>query len=89
MKTFIWNTEYQVYLAVGENVDNARGLLKYKWFQDAMAYSDPKNGIDISTNLNRARSTIGSAQEFFTTLAKEPDFIIEEKKAIIYDHGNE
>ena len=69
MKTFIWNNEYNVYVAVASSLEEARKLIIVK---DTSWEGYMIDKFELVSFLNR-----------------EPDIILEENVAIIYNHSNE
>lgn len=97
MKTFIWNTEYEVLLANAENVEDARQIL-FKAFVNSsrVRLIDDKDRDKIKDNaipsyvLSRAESIINSdVWTLLEAFKREPDTIVEMYKGIIYNHANE
>lgn len=82
MKTYIWNTEYEVSVVNAETLDEAKKLLidvYKKQFVDACL----KRGLnekDFEENYNRRI-------ESFKKI--DPDIILEPNTAISYEHANE
>ncbi len=95
MKTFIWNTEYEVMAAVAETEDVAR-LLIYMHFVKTKQEELLDPGDEIvdgkvpSYALERAKYLIRTEIAKLLEVYKRPaDIVLEEKSAIIYNHANE
>lgn len=88
--TYIWNSEYQVYLANADTEDAARNLLILRFIKDAEEAIRPE-GIPLQplTLLYTSKAYFNRMSEFFTIMMRKPDFVIAEDTAKIYDHGNE
>lgn len=89
LKTYIWNTEYEVLVSVSDTVEKARYQLYQKWYKNSMDYTDRSNGLSDEINLNRAKAIFSSCMEIFKVIEKEPDIVLNANEAVIYDHGNE
>lgn len=97
MKTFIWNTEYDVLAASSDCVESARRLLLHEFVRKGKQQMiDEEDRKTIATNslpsyvLARAEGYLNYNLETFIEIYKrEPDVIIEHKQAIIYTHANE
>jgi len=82
MKTYIWNTEYEVSVVNAETLDEAKKLLievYRKQFVDACL----KRGLnekDFEENYNRRIESFKKV---------DPDIILEPNTAISYEHANE
>lgn len=82
MKTYIWNTEYEVSVVNAETLDEAKKLLidvYKKQFVDACL----KRGLnekDFEENYNRRIESFKKV---------DPDIILEPNTAISYEHANE
>ncbi len=97
MKTFIWNTEYEVLLANGKNVEDARSNLFQHFVEKTRKELIDEKDLDkIKENClpsyvyHRACTILNSdVWVLIECFKKEPDYIIEENKALIYNHANE
>jgi len=98
MKTFIWNTEYDVYITSTDTLTTARSLLlkhiekryiesseklryhklKYPYYY---LYWKNRNWEDDLVNIKNIEEN--------EILNRDPDIIIEEHQAIIFNHINE
>lgn len=96
MKTFIWNTEYQVFISNAPDLKTARLRLHYQFTDQSIKGlidekdKDAKDGMIPSYVLHRAYSVINAdLSDFLEVWEKEPDYILEDNQAVIYDHSNE
>ena len=97
MKTFIWNTETTVYISVAENIEKAKRVLSHQFIKqskndllDEKDRTEEPNKIYPSYVLFRAECIIGNDFcDFLEIWDKEPDYILEDNKSIIYQHLNE
>jgi hypothetical protein len=95
MKTYIWNTEYDVFIAVAETEWDARDSILTQMGLDMEKYVNEPNFWDKeppTEEVKKARASGRMRQisgEWTTTLNKAPDYILEGKIALIYSHGNE
>lgn len=82
MKTYIWNTEYEVSVVNAETLDEAKKLLidvYKKQFVDACL----KHGFNIKDFEENYNRRIESFKKV------DPDIILEPNTAISYEHANE
>lgn len=82
MKTYIWNTEYEVSVVNAETLDEAKKLLidvYRKQFVDACL----KRGLNEKDFEGNYNETIESFKKL------DPDIILEPNTAISYQHANE
>jgi len=97
MKTFIWNTETTVYISVAENIEQAKIVLSRQFVKqskndllDEKDRTEEPNKIYPSYVLFRAEGIIcNDFCDFLEIWDKEPDYILEYNKSIIYKHLNE
>ncbi len=88
--TFIWNSEYEVYLANTDTEDGARNLIIERFIKDAEEAIKPEGApLDYQTLLYTSRAYFNRMYELFAIMMRKPDFVIGEYTAKIYDHGNE
>ena len=98
MSIFIWNTEYQVYIANASSIPEAKSLLLSR-VEQRLKSSINKYVLHKSTNPDYYKSwanrdweqeLINSYKEEREVFAdRDPDIIIKEIEALIFDHYNE
>ncbi len=96
MKTFIWNTEYEVFAAMAETVEQARGVIHDTFKKNNTALLiDEKDSYTLKQAsiptyvYYRAQSVLGNIASLLEIWGKEPDIILEANQGVIYDHANE
>ena len=97
MTTYIWNTEYMVYVANAKDLAGARALLLRHFSnqscENIINEEDKKKLADNCVPAyvyNRACSVFRSdVKDFVQVFSREPDLVIDEYRAAIYTHSNE
>jgi hypothetical protein len=97
MKTFIWNTETRVYIVVAEDLEKAKWLLKRQFIEKSKEeLIDEKDKQQIhpatvpSYVLARAQGILEwELPDFLEIWNSEPEYILEDKSCVIYNHENQ
>lgn len=99
MKTYIWNSEYEVYVVNAESENMARMYLIRKWkklkrdhYKNHMetTYGKPEQAgtLLIGQADSYIHSTLDDGEELLSVLTREPDLVLEGNQAEIYSHSN-
>ena len=93
MKTFLFNSEFNVYAAVAESKEEAISLIKEEIDKKNQEWwNDPT--VSESTREYRRRDDLFRLVDFEVTIEElgygfQGNFVLEPGKAIVYNHGNE
>lgn len=88
MKAFIWNTDYEVLVAVAKTADDARQFLRAKIANDLVDVLTDEKVIELNLVAIKGASELLTVKYFMQAFEKEPDYVIELGQAIIYKHTN-
>lgn len=88
MLTYIWNSEYEVFIASADSEWQAREKIKTKMGLDLLSYLLENNPTDEQKEA-RSRDKMRDIEEGLQALNTKASYILKEGEALIYDHGNE
>jgi hypothetical protein len=97
MKTFIWNTEETVYVAVAEDLEKARWCLRSQFVKQSKEQlineKDKHESFQPTVPsyvLSRAKSILEcELRDLLEIWAEDPEYILENKSCVIYKHVNQ
>lgn len=97
MKTYIWNTDQEVYVVNADSLEQAKHLLRRQFSKDGLEELLNKKDKHLENTNNlpsyvipRVKNILSFKLESLLEIWNaEPDYILNNNEAVIYSHVNE